>query len=508
MHASLKNSNRKKQRITCVLFNSLDFLIFLPIVFILHWICPQKFRWLVLLIASYFFYMYWNWKLVFLILTTTCISYACGILLEKYYDKLKIKKLILSVTLITCLGILLLFKYFNFFYEIYCDLAKLISGSSPSGYFVIMLPVGISFYTFQTASYVIDIYRGDIRAERHFGYYALFVSFFPQLVAGPIERPNDLLPQLKGKKESWDIEYIPAFRIMLVGFFKKIAIADIVGIFVNNTYNNLADATGLSVLLATVLFSFQIYCDFSGYSDIAVGCAKLFGVNLTENFESPYRSKSIKEFWNRWHISLSRWLRDYVYFPLGGSRVKKWRWCLNILIVFFISGLWHGASYNFVIWGVLHAIFQIVGALTLKYRNAAWRKMKVDPSGKAVSVVRTCVTFILVSFTWIFFRANTFPDALLAIGKLFSDYRIGSGYMSATIEGLGIGVFGFIYSILGIPFMLNLETLKTCKFGKYSVFKYEWVRFAVYVVMTACTLCAWIYLQSSDIGSSFIYFQF
>ncbi|MDE7297118.1 MAG: MBOAT family protein, partial [Clostridia bacterium] len=278
--------------------------------------------------------------------------------------------------------------------------------------------------------------------------------------------------------------------------------------FVNNTYNNLAGATGLSVLVATVLFSFQIYCDFSGYSDIAVGCAKLFGINLTENFQSPYRAKSIKEFWNRWHISLSRWLRDYIYFPLGGSRVKKWRWVLNVLIVFFISGLWHGASYNFIIWGVLHALFQIIGAFTLKYRNAAWSKMKVDPSGKAVCIVRTCVTFVLVSFTWIFFRANSFSDALLAIGKLFSDYRIGQSYMSATVAGLGMGVFGLIYSLLGIPFMLNLEPLKSCNFGKQNVLRNEWVRFAAYVVMTVCTICAWIYLQSSDIGSSFIYFQF
>ncbi|MDE6441124.1 MAG: MBOAT family protein, partial [Clostridia bacterium] len=238
------------------------------------------------------------------------------------------------------------------------ELIKLCSDKEPAGYFSLILPVGISFYTFQTLSYVIDIYKTKIRAERHFGYYALFVCFFPQLVAGPIERPQDLIPQLKQEKSIKALDYSGAFRIMLIGFFKKIAVADMIGIVVNATFNNVSSANGLMVLISSVLFSFQIMCDFSGYSDIAVGCAKLFGIDLTENFKSPYSSKSIKEFWGRWHISLSHWLRDYIYFPLGGSRVKKWRWCLNILIVFFISGLWHGANYNFVIWGVMHGVFQ------------------------------------------------------------------------------------------------------------------------------------------------------
>jgi D-alanyl-lipoteichoic acid acyltransferase DltB (MBOAT superfamily) len=428
--------------------------------------------------------------------------------LEKFYNNNKIKKLILAITLIICLGILLFFKYFNFFYEIYCDLAKLFSGSSPSGYFVIMLPAGISFYTFQTASYVIDIYKGKVAAERHFGYYALFVSFFPQLVAGPIERPQDLLPQLKSSKSiKKDVDFSSAFRIMLIGFFKKIAVADIIGIYVNNIYNNLAEANGLSILIATILFTFQIYCDFSGYSDIAVGCAKLFGVNLTENFKTPYKSKSIKEFWNRWHISLSKWLRDYIYFPLGGSRVNKFRWAINILVVFFISGLWHGASYTYVVWGLIHAIFQIIGALTLKYRNAVWDKIHVDSEGKLVSCLRICGTFLLVMFAWIFFRANSISDAFFAIGKIFSDYSFNDKYFMIVKNGFGL-VF-LIYTLLSVPFMLNLESLKSLKSGGgYNIYKYSVARYVSYIIMTWCIICAWIYLQSSDIASSFIYFQF
>ena len=312
-----------------MLFNSLEFLIFLPIVFLLYWILPQKFRWALLLVASYFFYMYWNWKLVFLILFTTVVSYSAGIFLEKFQDSKKIKISVLVISAVVCLGVLLFFKYFNFFYGIVWDIIRLCSDKEPAGYFSLILPVGISFYTFQTLSYVIDVYKSKIKAERHFGYYALFVCFFPQLVAGPIERPQDLIPQLKSDKSIKEVDYSGAFRIMLIGFFKKIAVADMIGIVVNATFNDISSANGLMVLISSVLFSFQILCDFSGYSDIAVGCSKLFGINLTENFKSPYSSKSIKEFWNRWHISLSQWLRDYIYFPLGGSRVKKWRWCLD-----------------------------------------------------------------------------------------------------------------------------------------------------------------------------------
>lgn len=491
-----------------MLFNSLDFLVFLPIVFLIHWIMPQKFRYMLLLVASYFFYAYWNWKLLFLILFTTLVSYASGLLLEKYGYSKKIKIGILVVATIVCLGVLLFFKYFNFLYDIVWDIIRLCSKKESTGYFSLILPVGISFYTFQTLSYVIDVFQSKIKAEKHFGYYALFVAFFPQLVAGPIERPQDLIPQLRKEKNIKGINYSSAFRIMLVGFFKKIAVADIIGISVNATFNDIASANGLMILISTVLFSFQILCDFSGYSDIAVGCAKLFGINLTENFNSPYSAKSVKEFWGKWHISLSHWLRDYIYFPLGGSRVKKWRWCLNIMIVFFISGLWHGASYNYVVWGILHGAFQIIGSLTIDLRNKALLRCKINPESRGVSVLRVGITFILVTFAWIFFRCGTLFDAFTAIAKLFSDYQFTGDYFINTFKSLHLTWYFVIYFVFIILSMLNLECFKSNNLGQSKVLKYSWVRYLIYLLMGFAIALSWIYLQASDIGSSFIYFQF
>ena len=495
-----------------MLFNSLIFLAFLPITFILFWICPKKFKWVVLLVASYVFYMWWNWKLIFLILFTTVVSYLCGVLVWKYNDRIKIKRLVLIASLVLCFGVLLFFKYFPFLADVYSDILKIFHKGGIHGYFDIILPVGISFYTFQTASYVIDCYNGKISAEKHFGYYALFVTFFPQLVAGPIERPDDLLPQLKksgnGEISIKSIDYSGAFRIMLIGFFKKIAIADIIGIYVNTVYADLANANGLAVLIASLLFAVQIFCDFSGYSDIAVGCAKLFGVNLTENFNSPYAANSIKDFWNRWHISLSKWLRDYIYFLLGGSRVQKWRWILNIMIVFFISGLWHGANYTFVVWGLLHGAFQIIGILTLKYRNIMWNKMKVNPEGKLVSTLRIVGTFLLVDFCWIFFRANTISDAGLAIAKIFSDWSLKKDYFNYAFAFLELTWKPILYILICIVSLPIIEKLKYIQIHPSKLFNNGAVRYASYLVMTMFIACSWIYLQASEVGSSFIYFQF
>lgn len=495
-----------------MLFNSLEFLVFLPITFIVFWLIPNRWRWIPALIASYFFYMYWNPKLVFLIVFTTIVSYVCGVLLETHKNRPAIKKLIVSITLIACLGVLLFFKYFNFIYDTFFDVAVLFGHGNPAGYFSIILPVGISFYTFQTASYVIDVYKSDIKAERHIGYFALFVIFFPQLVAGPIERPGNLIPQLKAEKSIKKLDYSGAFRFMLVGFFKKIAVADFIGIIVNKTYENIESANGLSAIISTALFAIQIYCDFSGYSDIAVGCAKLFGVELTENFNTPYVSKSIKEFWNRWHISLSRWLRDYIYFPLGGSRVKKLRWAFNLTLVFFISGLWHGASYNFIIWGLLHALFQIFGAVTLSGRNKLWKKLGKEPDSKFVSSVRVVCTCLLVGFAWIFFRAATPTGAITVIRKIFTDYSFSFKYLQDTVSFLELTIPKVIYTLFSIGMMFFLEKIKyhdeTKKLTNRSNGLYSALRFASYAIMIWCIICVWITLQAAEIGSSFIYFQF
>ena len=495
-----------------MVFNSIEFVIFLPIVFMLYWVFPQKYRHILLLLASYVFYMWWNWKLIVLILFTTIVSYSSGIIISKNAND-KIRKLVLWVGILLCLSVLLFFKYFNFLFEIITSVVNKIESGLIGGYFEIILPVGISFYTFQTLSYIVDVYKGTIVAEKNILYYALFVTFFPQLVAGPIERPSDLLPQLKNNTLKLNqIQFNKAFRYLLVGAFKKVAIADIVGIYVNNVYENIVDSNGLTILIATILFSIQIYCDFSGYSDIAVGCALLFGINLTENFNNPYKSKSIKEFWTRWHISLSRWLRDYVYFPLGGSRVKIIRWALNILIVFFISGLWHGANYTFILWGLLHGICQIIGVLTQKWRDKFWEKCKIDPNGKMVSCLRIVNTFLLVTVIWVFFRANTIADASLAIQKLFVDYSVSDAYFTSVTTGLGIGIYSMIYIMVGLILLIMCGELKSVgndvvSISSRIIYKKSF-RYTLYIIVAWMIIGAWIYLQAIDVGSSFIYFQF
>jgi D-alanyl-lipoteichoic acid acyltransferase DltB (MBOAT superfamily) len=299
---------------------------------------------------------------------------------------------------------------------------------------------------------------------------------------------------------------------MLVGFFKKIAVADAIGIIVNATYNNVEGANGLAALISTLLFSAQIYCDFSGYSDIAVGCAKLFGVNLTENFKTPYAARSIKEFWNRWHISLSSWLRDYIYFPIGGSRVRTARWIFNITLVFFVSGLWHGASYNFIIWGLMHAFYQIVGKFTLRYRDGFWERLGVSVEGKLVSRLRNLGTVALVTLSWVFFRADTPSDALSILKKIFTDYSFNLEYLKTTAETLSLSIPLVAYAAFALLMMLCLEKLKypdrAALTDRCSPRTRALLRFSSYAVMCIATICVWIVLQASDIGSSFIYFQF
>ena len=328
-----------------MLFNSMAYAIFLPLVFIIYWCIPSKYRWILLLGASYYFYMSWNPKYVVIIAFTTAVSYLCALALEKVSSQ-PLRKIIVFIALMLCLGVLFIFKYYNFTLK---TISHFISFEPK--YLDFLLPVGISFYTFQTLSYVIDVYRKEIKAEKHFGIYATFVSFFPQLVAGPIERSGNLLPQIK-EKHVFDIEKA-RYGIWLIvwGVFKKVIVADNLAVFVDQVYGDVYSYSGFSLVLATLFFTFQIYCDFSGYSDIARGSANLFGIELMENFKSPYFSESVKDFWSRWHISLSSWFRDYLYIPMGGNRVGTIRNCFNVLVTFLVSGLWHGASWNFVIWG-------------------------------------------------------------------------------------------------------------------------------------------------------------
>lgn len=391
-------------------FNSWEFLIFYPITLLLYFLLPKKWSRISLLFMSAIFYLAWNYKLIVLIMFTTAVSYFCARIIEKT-EKKAVKKLCLVVTLIACLGVLFFFKYYNFLAETLGWAIKAAGGGTYDFTLNLVLPVGISFYTFQTLSYAIDVYRGTEKVEKDFALYCLFVTFFPQLVAGPIERPGNLIPQLREKNKLTAENARAGLWKMGVGFFKKIVVADLVAGYVNSVFNSPESATGFGVVIASMLFAVQIYCDFSGYTDIAIGCSRVMGIRLMKNFDRPYTSQTIKEFWNRWHISLSTWLRDYLYFPLGGSRCSKSRHMFNIFIVFLASGIWHGANWTFVLWGILHGIYRIVGELTYPLREKLWAKLGVDTKSAPIVILRRLNTFALVCFSWVFFRANSLSDS-------------------------------------------------------------------------------------------------
>ncbi len=489
-----------------MVFNSLEFLIFLPIVIILHYILPTRFRWIALLAASYYFYMYWDAKLILLILFTTAVSYVTAILVSKT-DKKALKKLYLIIALFASLGVLVFFKYYNFLSGSVEDIIRLFGRRPKDLSLDLILPVGISFYTFQTLSYVIDVYRGKIAPERHFGYYALFVSFFPQLVAGPIERPENLLPQLKAPHKISRANMTEGLGIMLVGFFKKLVVADIAAVYVNAVYNDVANATGLGVLVATVLFAIQIYCDFSGYTDIAIGCARIMDIRLMQNFNRPYISRSIKEFWSRWHISLSTWFRDYLYIPLGGNRRGKTRRYINVMIVFLVSGLWHGAAWTFVIWGMLHGLYQVIGGVTQKLRERIYTKMHIDMKSSWFGFLQQCFTFVLVCFAWIFFRANSISDLGIIMKKLFTDWG-GLAYARDTFSAMGLGVTMAIALAVAVWILTRFDRRQLsdmCRVdcdGESLPAAYGYAQVAWLVIVAA------LIIASGNGESTFIYFQF
>lgn len=471
-----------------MLFNSFEFLIFFPIVCIIYYLLPTvKSRNTCLLIASYYFYMCWEPIYATLILGSTIITYLCGIYVEKYKTQPKKRKSVFVISLVVNFGILFLFKYYNFINEsIYSLLDSLhVRWDIPN--LDILLPVGISFYTFQAVGYTIDIYRGQLSAEKNFFVYALFVSFFPQLVAGPIERASNLLPQFHQKHHFKYSNAVEGIKLMLWGFFMKLCVGDVLSEYIDAVYNNVPNHTGSTLVLATILFAFQIYCDFGGYSNIAIGAAKFMGYNLMENFHRPYFSLSIKEFWRRWHISLSSWFTDYVYIPLGGNRVKYRRHLLNLMITFLVSGLWHGANWTFVLWGVTHGSYMIIENVCRRYiydskPNTWWSK-----------TLNMIICFALVSFAWIFFRANNIQDAFEIIQKIVSDHN-----------GIFVNKTVFACGGLGLAILL----LKDAKdeFGwrlNFMHSKYIIVRYA-----SVISIICYILLLGALNGGSFIYFQF
>ena len=394
-----------------MLFNSLQFFVFFIIVTIWYFQLPHKFRWFLLLVASCYFYMSFVPVYILILGGTIIIDYFAGIYLEKIQGNKK--RYFLIISLIANVGILAVFKYYNFLNFNIAKLASLFSSTTPLPYLEILLPIGLSFHTFQAMSYTIEVYRGNQKAEKHFGIYALYVMFYPQLVAGPIERPQNVLHQFH-EKHAFDLEKLKLGLMQMAwGFFKKMVIADRLAIAVDSAYTDPQHQSGLTLLFATFFYSFQIYCDFSGYSDIGIGAAKCMGFDLMKNFNSPYLSTTISDFWRKWHISLSSWFKDYLYIPLGGNRVNKYRAMFNLFFVFLISGLWHGANWTFIIWGALHGIFLVV-------ENAFRKNVKLAESASLnfITLLKGALVFTLVSFAWIFFRSPNLSTANIVIKRI------------------------------------------------------------------------------------------
>ncbi len=463
-------------------FDSAAFLLLLPAVAALHWLCPARGRWIVLLSASLLFYMSWSVPLTLLLLAVVGASWLAGLALERWRTSGR-RRIVLTLALAVCLGLLGYFKYFNF-------LARTLAGLLGRRWdpWDIILPVGCSFYVFQAVSYVADVWRGTLTAERHFGYYALYISFFPQLVAGPIERAGSLLPQLRRERRLTKQDVEMGLRLLLSGFFRKVVVADFCGPFATAVYAAPCP-DGSAVFLGTLLFALQIYCDFAGYSEIAAGSARLLGIRLMRNFDRPYLSRSLRDFWRRWHISLSRWLTDYVYIPLGGSRRGLGRQLLAVLAVFAVSGLWHGADWTFVVWGLLHG--------TLFALEALLRRTGVGPArSKAGRVLSTALTFAAVSFCWIFFRAESLGHAALLLGQLFAPWDLSAGLALLGPKLTDALRLAIILALCPALYRMGDEGDRARP------------RDMTYVYFLLAIAAAWLLRSQRGLQNAFIYFQF
>ena len=477
-----------------MLFNSLEFLVFFPVVVTGYFLLPFRFRWAWLLLSSYVFYMVWNVPYVLLLVLSTLVDYTAGLNMGQSASAVR-RKVFLCLSLVTNLGILAVFKYFNFFSASFNGLFEALGVTYVIPHLDVLLPLGISFYTFQTLSYTIDVYRGKMLPQKHLGVFALYVAFFPQLVAGPIERATHLLPQFFKKH---DFDYARAcdgFQLMLWGFFKKIVIADRLAYFVNLVYGDPQSWHGLPVYLATNFFAFQIYCDFSGYSDIAIGAAKVMGFDIMENFRRPYFASSIADFWRRWHISLSTWFRDYLYIPLGGNRVSVRRWYWNLLAVFVISGLWHGANWTFVIWGALHGGYMLLSVWTESIRDRLGKLFRVDTWPGLHRLIQAVVTYHLVLFSWVFFRARTLNEAGILVRNLLH-FDVGVRFPYKNFDFIvSLGCIGLLLLVHGLQTRWRLRDL----IGRIPK-ALRWI-FYYFVFLLI------IFLGKFE-GIEFIYFQF
>ena len=478
-----------------MLFNSLAFGIFLPVCFIIYWALPHKFRWISLLASSVCFYASFEIKYIWTIAVATVISYLTGLALEKTSNK-HIKNVTLTAAIVICLGLLFFYKYIYFAISLMVSFAQVFAVPISVEMKTIMQPIGMSFYTFQVIGYVIDVYRGKQKAETHFGRYALFVSFFPQLVAGPIERFGRMNPQfLEEKKfDRQNTEY--ALKLMALGFYKKLVIADNLKVYVDLAYGDLANYKGFTLLLASLFYTIQIYCDFSGYSDIAIGVARLFGINLVTNFKSPYFATSLKDFWGRWHISLSTWFRDYLYIPLGGNRKGTARKCLNLFLTFVVSGLWHGANATFLIWGALHGIGQVADHFLSNVTKKSASHFRI--------LVQRVIVFCFVSFCWIFFRADSVRMAVAIIRGMFNGIKSPLTYLSngftafqiPFLDGAGIAISILLLAIFDVFSLRRDPFCMLEKLPKYT----RWVIYYTFLLL--------FFMMASFNSKEFLYSQF
>jgi D-alanyl-lipoteichoic acid acyltransferase DltB (MBOAT superfamily) len=417
-----------------VLFNSLQFLLFFPTVTALYFALPHRSRWSMLLVASCIFYAAFIPKYLVILGVTILIDYVAGVWLDTPGVSPHKRRWILACSIASTCVVLFVFKYFNFFNDSAAAIARFFGWKYAVSNLSLILPIGLSFHTFQSLSYVIEVYRGNQKAERHFGIYALYVMFYPQLVAGPIERPQNLLHQFRERHAFDHRRVVDGLSLMLWGLFKKVVIADRLAIAVNEVYGHPQRYTGVPLIVATVFFAFQIYCDFSGYSDVAIGSAQVMGFRLMDNFNRPYAATSIAEFWKRWHISLSTWFRDYFYIPLGGNRRGKARWWMNLMLTFIVSGLWHGASWTFVAWGALNGLYLVCSLWTQSLRQAVTRALGLDRIPRLHQLLRIGITFSLVCVSWVFFRAANLGDAAYIVAHL------ARGLVSGLSPASGYGI--------------------------------------------------------------------
>lgn len=480
-----------------MLFNSFEFILFLPLVFLLYWFAFRGRRWknLLIVMASYVFFGWWDWRFLMLIALTSLCSYGSGLLIERYNKNRKAQRAVCTSNIVLNLGILGVFKYYNFFVENLDVLCNVLGFHLDWVTINLVLPVGISFYTFQALSYTIDVYRGNVRATHDIVEFFAYISFFPQLVAGPIERATNLLPQFQINRHFDYAKAVDGCRQMLWGFFKKMVIADNCAQIVDSYWGDYGELPGLTLFLLGVLFTFQIYCDFSGYSDIAIGCARLFGINLMCNFNFPYLSRSIPEFWRRWHISLTTWFREYVYFPLGGSRCGRWKIICNIYIVWGLSGLWHGANWTFVCWGLFHATLLVIYKLfniNTKYDNMIETGYLLS---KIKEIVQIALTFFLVVIGLIIFRSETIQQAVGYLSAIITNKFLDT----SMIYGKGYLKFGMILLILE---WLQRDKQHVLQFPNIKPFNYRFVRWSIYYFII------WVIFRCAGSSQTFIYFQF